>query len=146
MLTQVVTAQSGTSIQLNPDGTHSVTFESGPTSIQVNPDGTHSVIFHNGSTSTQVNPDGSHSVIFHNGPTSTQVNPDGTHTVSIHQENSTIQVNSDGTHSIFHWFGKGKHKKQKWTPAGNTLVLRQPALPHRTALRSGTDVRQQLNR
>ncbi|NJK95665.1 MAG: hypothetical protein HC905_12830 [Bacteroidales bacterium] len=43
--------------------------------IQVNPDGSHSVIHTTGNISTVVNPDGTHTVIFNNGSTSTQVNP-----------------------------------------------------------------------
>lgn len=87
-------------IQVNPDGTHTVIFDFGSNSIQVNPDGTHSVIFHHESISTQVNADGTHTSIFHNGNTSTKVNPDGTHTIVFHNGSTTIQVHQDGSHSV----------------------------------------------
>lgn len=86
-------------VQVNPDGTHTIIYNNGSTSTQINPDGTHTQVFHHGSTSTQVNPDGSHSTIFHNGATSTQVNPDGSHTIIFNHGNTSAQVNPDGTHS-----------------------------------------------
>lgn len=86
-------------VQVNPDGTHTVIFNNGSTSTQVNPDGTHTQVFHHGSTSTQVYPNGMHSTIFHNGGTSTQVNPDGSHTIIFHHGNTSTQINPDGTHS-----------------------------------------------
>ncbi len=46
LLPQVIKAQSGTSIQVNPDGTHTAVFHNGNTATAVNPDGTHSTIFH----------------------------------------------------------------------------------------------------
>lgn len=92
-------------IQVNPDGTHTVIFDHGSTSTQVNPDGTHSVIFNHGSTSTQVNPDGTHTVILHNGNTSTQVNPDGTHTLIFNSGNKSTQLNPDGTHTSIYQYG-----------------------------------------
>lgn len=100
-------------IQVNPDGTHTVIFNHGSTSTQVNPDGTHSVIFNHGITSTQVNPDGTHTVIFQNGNTSTQVNPDGTHTTIFHNGITSTQVNPDGTHtSIFQYGNTSTHWNQ----------------------------------
>jgi CDGSH-type Zn-finger protein len=92
-------------VQVNPDGTHSIIHNNGNTSTQVNPDGTHTVIFHNGNSSTQVNPDGTHTVIFHNGNSSTQVNPDGTHTVTYHQGTTSTQVNPDGTQTQIYQLG-----------------------------------------
>src|SRR4030042_1315984 len=46
--------------------------------IQVNPDGTHTIIFDNGSTSTQINPDGTHTIYMNQGNHIVKINPDGT--------------------------------------------------------------------
>lgn len=89
-----------TSIQVNPDGTHTTIFNNGNTSTQVNPDGTHTTIFNHGNTSTQINPDGTHTTILHHGNTSTKVNPDGTHSTIFHHGNTSTQVNPDGTHTV----------------------------------------------
>ena len=106
-------------IQVNPDGTHTIIYDNGNTSTQVNPDGTHTIIFNNGNTSTQVNPDGTHTTIFHNGNTSIQVNPDGTHTIIYHNGNTSTQVNPDGTQTrIFRYGNTSAHTDQdeKETP------------------------------
>jgi CDGSH-type Zn-finger protein len=92
-----------TSIQVNPDGTHTIIHHSGNTAVQVNPDGLHSVVHFSGNTGVRVNPDGSHSTIHRNGNSTVVVNPDGTHTVILHNGSTGIQVNPDGTHTtIFH--------------------------------------------
>ena len=106
-----VKAQTGTSIQVNPDGTHTVVHHNGNSAIQANSDGTHSTIFHNGNTSTRVNPNGTHTITFHSEHTSTQINPDGTHTAIFHNKNSSTQVNPDGTHTII--YRNIKQKKDK---------------------------------
>jgi hypothetical protein len=117
-------AQTETSIEVNPDGTHTVVFHNGNTAIKVNPDGTHSTVFRNGNTSTQVNPDGSHTVIFHNGNINTQVNPDGTHTLVFHQDRTSSQVSREGGHRVFHWIRKQNIKKspKRWQPKQSGLI------------------------
>ena len=94
---------SGSGIQVNPDGTHSMIFNNGNISTVVNPDGTHSVMFNNGNTATQINPDGTHSVVINNGDISTVVNPDGTHSVIFNNGNTATQINPDGTQTFTHF-------------------------------------------
>jgi hypothetical protein len=84
-------------IQVNPDGTHTVIINQGSKSIQVNPDGSHTIILHNENTSAKINPDGTHSVIHHNNNTSTEVNPDGTHTQIINYETHSVVIHPDGS-------------------------------------------------
>lgn len=50
-------------VQVNPDGTHTVIHEGETTTVEVNPDGTHSVIHHNKENSVRVNPDGTHTIL-----------------------------------------------------------------------------------
>jgi hypothetical protein len=127
MLTALATkAQTAPSVQVNPDGTHTVVHHAGSTSIQVNPDGTHSSIFHHGSTSTRVNPNGTHSVIFHNGSTSTQVNPDGTHSVLFHIGPAATQVNPDGTHTVISPQGR---RPAGWVRPYGPRPVKLPKLP-----------------
>ncbi|RZK02876.1 MAG: hypothetical protein EOO46_18260, partial [Flavobacterium sp.] len=84
-------------IQVNPDGTHTVIHQTeNTTSVQVNPDGTHTVRTGN----VQVNPDGTQTIVQENETTSVQVNPDGTHTVTNHNDTNSVQVNPDGTHTL----------------------------------------------
>jgi len=97
--------RSGTSIQVNPDGTHTVINHHGNNSVAVNPDGTHTVIHHHGNNSIAVNPDGTHTVIHHHGNNSIAVNPDGSHTVIHHHGNNDVAVNPDGTHAVIHQSG-----------------------------------------
>lgn len=86
------------SVQVNPDGTHTIIINNGSTSTQVNPDGTHTIIINNGSTSTQINPDGTHTQIINHGSSSTQINPNGTITNIVHNgTTSSTQFNPDGT-------------------------------------------------
>jgi hypothetical protein len=56
LVAQAVKAQTGSSIQVNTDGTHSTIFYNGTSSTRVNPDETHSVFFHNESSSIVVIP------------------------------------------------------------------------------------------
>lgn len=81
-------------IQVNPDGTHSTIYTNGNTSTIVNPNGTHTTQHHNGQTTTQINPDGTHTIQHHNGQTTTQINPDGTHTIIQHSGESAVYDNS----------------------------------------------------
>jgi hypothetical protein len=80
----------GVSIQVNPDGTHSVIHNTdGNVAIKVNPDGSHSVIHNNENIAIQVNPNGSHTVV---------------HRISIGNDRSAglLWVNPDGSHSVIH--------------------------------------------
>lgn len=78
LLTLLVTGiMHSQTVQVNPDGTHTVTTGN----VKVNPDGTHTVVHKGEATSVQVNPEGTHTVIHHNETNSIQVNPDGTHTI-----------------------------------------------------------------
>lgn len=106
LLAMVLSATAQT-IQVNPDGTHSIIIDHGAgTAVVVNPDGTHSFIYNNNGIgpAVQVNPNGSHGVIFnYNSNMPLRVNPDGTHTILIRNGNMVIdptppqlpQVSSD---------------------------------------------------
>jgi hypothetical protein len=123
ILMSTISFSQGVSIQVNPDGTHSVIHNSnGNIAIQVNPDGTHSVIHNNnGNVAIKVNPDGTHSVIHNNnGNVAIQVNPDGSHTVihKIHNTTNTDKempkVNSNG--------------KKKYSPLNVFLTMDSSAI------------------
>lgn len=99
----------GTSVIVNPDGTHSVVHYHGNTSTQINSNGTHSIatataIFHHGNgMSTKVDADGMHSTIFHHGNTmATQVNPDGIHSIIHHYGYTSIQDDPKGKATVLH--------------------------------------------
>ncbi len=92
LFSALCTAQVTTTV--NPNGTHSTTYQNGNTSTTVNPDGTHSATLQNGNSSTTIYPNGTHSTTYQNGNTATTVNPDGTQNTSMNNGNTNIQNNT----------------------------------------------------
>lgn len=116
----------GATIQINPDGSHTLIQHDGDISTQINPDGTETIVYHNGNTSTQVNPDGTHILIHRHGNISTQINPDGTHTVIYHDGDTSTQIDPDGTETIVHHNG---NISTQLNPDGSQTIIHLNEIP-----------------